>query len=53
MEDLDKPREQPGAAEHIIQTLQAYGFEWDGEILFQSQRLTAYQDILQQLHPHC
>ena len=52
IEDLDKPREQVGAAAHIIQTLLALGFEWDGEILYQSQRLNAYQDALQHLSSH-
>lgn len=52
IEDLDKPREQPGAADHIIQTLAAFGFEWDGEILYQSRRLAAYQAALSALTPH-
>ena len=52
LEDLDKPRESKGASAAIIQTLKAYGFEWDGDILFQSQRLTAYQDALHQLKTH-
>ena len=52
IEDLDKPREQPGAADAIIQTLSAYGFEWDGEILYQSQRQQAYQTALHSLAPH-
>ncbi|MEC9313490.1 MAG: glutamate--tRNA ligase family protein, partial [Pseudomonadota bacterium] len=38
MEDLDKPREMPGAADDILRTLEAYGFEWDGEVMYQSQR---------------
>ncbi len=52
IEDLDKPREQPGAADHIIQTLQHFGFEWDDTILYQSQRHAAYQAALQNLAPH-
>lgn len=52
IEDLDKPREQPGAANAIIQTLDAYGFVWDGEILYQSQRLDAYHEALANLHHH-
>lgn len=46
IEDLDKPREQPGAAAAIIRTLEAYGFRWDGDILYQSQRLAAYREAL-------
>lgn len=49
IEDLDKPREQPGAAAAIIHTLEAYGFRWDGEILYQSQRLAAYRAALDAL----
>lgn len=51
LEDIDKPREPSGAAETIIRTLDAYGFEWDDLILFQSQRLEAYTQALQTLHP--
>jgi glutamyl-Q tRNA(Asp) synthetase len=52
IEDLDKPREQPGAAANIIQTLDAYGFEWDGDILYQSQRHDAYHAALAALQAH-
>jgi glutamyl-Q tRNA(Asp) synthetase len=46
MEDLDKPREVSGAAANIISTLQAYGFEWDDTIMYQSQRTDAYERVL-------
>lgn len=49
MEDLDKPREMPGAADDILRTLEAYGFEWDGEVIYQSQRHEAYEATLEQL----
>lgn len=49
MEDLDKPREMAGAADDIIRTLTAYGFEWDGEIIYQSLRSEIYQRYLEQL----
>ncbi len=51
MEDLDPPREMKGAADDILRTLEAYGFEWDGEILYQSRRRDAYEaalDVLRQ-----
>lgn len=48
MEDLDPPREQPGAATAIIKSLEAHGLHWDGEILYQSQRLNAYAEVLEQ-----
>lgn len=43
MEDLDTPRNAPGADRVILQQLQALGMKWDGEVLYQSQRLSAYQ----------
>lgn len=52
MEDLDKPREVIGAAHHIINTLEAFGFEWDGDIVFQSQRNHFYQEAFNQLSTH-
>ena len=36
IEDIDPPREQAGATEQIIEALALYGFEWDGDTLFQS-----------------
>ena len=32
MEDLDKPREQPGAADAILRALDAFGLHWDGAV---------------------
>jgi glutamyl-Q tRNA(Asp) synthetase len=42
LEDLDRPREVPGAARAILATLEAFGFAWDGPVLYQSQRTAAY-----------
>ncbi|MGQ0442471.1 MAG: tRNA glutamyl-Q(34) synthetase GluQRS [Methylophilaceae bacterium] len=49
MEDLDKPREMPGAAKHILQTLERFEFEWDGEVIYQSKRYAHYEEALNQL----
>jgi len=49
MEDLDKPREIKGAAAQILNTLEQFGFEWDGEVVYQSQRADLYQEVLSQL----
>ncbi len=49
MEDLDPPREMAGAAEAILQCLQAHGMQWDGEVLWQSQRHQVYQQTIEQL----
>lgn len=48
MEDLDPPREVPGAQAAILATLEAYGFEWDGPVLRQSERLDAYRAVIAQ-----
>lgn len=50
MEDLDPPREMPGAADLILRTLEAYGLEWDGEVVYQSRRHDRYQAVLDDLH---
>jgi glutamyl-Q tRNA(Asp) synthetase len=49
MEDVDTPRNVPGAADGILATLEAYGFEWDGPVLWQSTRFDAYAAALQRL----
>jgi len=49
IEDIDPPREVSGASESILHCLESFGFEWDGEVLYQSTRLAIYQDILDQL----
>ena len=49
IEDLDPPREPPGAAEYILDQLFALGLIWDGDILYQSTRLDAYQESLTRL----
>jgi glutamyl-Q tRNA(Asp) synthetase len=49
MEDLDRPREVAGSADGILRTLQAFGFEWDGDIVRQSDRTLFYVDALQAL----
>lgn len=46
MEDLDPPREVPGAQTAILETLERYGFEWDGELIRQSERHEAYAEVL-------
>jgi glutamyl-Q tRNA(Asp) synthetase len=49
MEDVDKQREVPGSAEHIIATLRAFGFEWTESIVRQSERVALYTDALTRL----
>jgi len=49
MEDLDPPRQIPGAADNILRTLEKFGLHWDEEILYQSQHHEYYRDALHQL----
>ena len=46
VEDLDPPREKPGAAQQQLETLAAFGFLPDGPVLFQSQRGDFYAAAL-------
>ena len=49
MEDLDPPREVPGAQDAILRTLETYGFEWDGELERQSERHAQYAAVTERL----
>jgi len=49
MEDLDRPRCVPGAADTILRQLEHYGLVWDGAVLAQSSRDAAYESALAQL----
>lgn len=46
MEDLDPPREEAGAADSILASLQRHGLDWDDDVLFQSTRDDAYTEAL-------
>ncbi|WNC68238.1 tRNA glutamyl-Q(34) synthetase GluQRS [Thalassotalea nanhaiensis] len=46
IEDIDKPREMPGADQEILTTLDAYGLHWDEQVLYQSQQSDLYYDVL-------
>lgn len=49
MEDIDPPREQPGAADIILRALERYQLHWDGDVLYQSTCGEAYKAALAQL----
>jgi glutamyl-Q tRNA(Asp) synthetase len=49
IEDLDTPRVIPGCADQQLRVLEAFGFEWDGEVLRQSTRRDAYHQALASL----
>jgi glutamyl-Q tRNA(Asp) synthetase len=46
IEDLDSPRNAPGAVDGIIACLATHGLEWDGPIVWQSERTFHYQENL-------
>ena len=49
IEDIDPPREQPGSDSLIMKALEAYGFEWDGPVTYQSAFTSRHNDCLGQL----
>ncbi len=50
MEDLDLPRVVEGSADQILRDLEWLGLDWDGPVVYQSQRNDLYQSVLQDLH---
>ncbi len=52
IEDVDTERKIKGAATSIIKTLEAYGFEWDGGITYQSERSIHYEAALDSIPKH-
>lgn len=49
MEDLDRTREVVGAADRILRTLEQFGLEWDGPVVYQSRRTGLYEAALDRL----
>lgn len=49
IEDIDPPREVPGASQAILASLSAFGLESDEAVVFQSERKELYQAALQRL----
>lgn len=52
MENLDPPREETGAADSILRSLEAHQLYWDESILWQSSRIPAYQQALEKLQTY-
>jgi glutamyl-Q tRNA(Asp) synthetase len=46
IEDLDPPREQPGATGRILESLRAHALHWDETELYQRDRTSAYERIV-------
>lgn len=49
MEDVDITRKIEGSDRDILNTLEDFGFEWHGEIIYQSQQTAYYQQALDHL----
>ncbi|SRR6266581_4453348 len=52
IEDIDRPREEEGAAADILRSLERLGLHWDGPVVFQSRRDDHYERSLQALRMH-
>ena len=49
IEDIDPPREVPGASKSILNSLESFGLHWDGEVVYQSERNSIYQQYFEEL----
>lgn len=49
IDDIDPPREAPGAATAILRTLDAFELEWDRDVVYQSRRTAAYAAAAERL----
>ena len=49
IEDLDTPRVIPGSADRILRTLEQFGLQWDGPLVYQSARRELYLAAAEQL----
>lgn len=55
IDDLDRARCIAGLAGQFQATLEKFGFEWDGDVLFQSDRIETYSEAITSLQArsHC
>lgn len=49
MEDVDVTRKVDGSDTEILNTLEAFGFEWHGEVIYQSKQTEYYENALEKL----
>jgi glutamyl-Q tRNA(Asp) synthetase len=46
IENIDPPREMPGAIDLILYQLEQFGLHWDEPVIYQSERSQAYDQVL-------
>ena len=51
IDDVDLPRARADSVLNILRALDAFGFEWDGDVVYQSRHLDIYQEFLERLRP--
>lgn len=49
IEDIDETRCHPEYETSILKTLEAFGFEWDGPVIRQTDRIDAYRAVFDEL----
>lgn len=49
IDDLDTPRNMPGASDAILNCLQSFGLYWDSEVDYQSHHLEQYEQAIVEL----
>lgn len=49
IEDVDTPRVVESAGDQILRDLEAFGFDWDGPVLYQSDQFEHYRYYLEKL----
>jgi glutamyl-Q tRNA(Asp) synthetase len=49
IDDLDIPRNIKGSADSILKTLDTFGLHWDDSVVYQSQHLDVYDEMLNEL----
>ena len=50
IEDVDAARSAPGAADAVLALLRQLGMQWDGDVVWQSERGALYQAAFEQQH---
>ena len=49
IEDIDPPREPPGSDKLILAAMEAYGFQWDGPVIYQSEFTPHHEQLVDDL----